>query len=201
MEGYGSNRRRFTIEAGPWRSCRFLFYTDFGVREDSSLEYPMARNESEREDLLREATALAERAEWRVPGEPETVVAGFQRTGSFSVYFGSDPVYQFDSEQRLRRAFVGGRLYRSQGTTLAELQRVRGPDATELRRTDLSTAKLVEFLAAAAARLDTLRRALAGDAVEVIGQVPPDTDLRERVREYLTRLLERFVQISPALKR
>lgn len=160
----------------------------------------MARNESDREDLLREATALAERAEWRLPHEAETVVVGFRRTGNFSVYFGSDPVYQFDTEQRLRRAFVDGRLYRSQGTTLAEMERIRRPSETILRRVDLPAPQLAEFLAEATQRLDALRSSLDRQEIDVVGHVPADADLRERVREYLTRLLKKPLQVASALK-
>src|SRR5688572_26999220 len=68
----------------------------------------MSRRESDREDLLREATALVERVELLVPGEGEPVVAGFRRDGSLSVFFGPEAVYQFNSAGELRRAFAGG---------------------------------------------------------------------------------------------
>ena len=79
----------------------------------------MARIESDREDLIREATALQQRVEWAVPGEPEPVVTGFKRDGSLSVYFGQDPVYQFNPTGQLRRAYVEDFLFRTQGDTLA----------------------------------------------------------------------------------
>ena len=42
----------------------------------------MARRESDREDLLREATALVERAELTIEGFDEPIVVGFRRDGS-----------------------------------------------------------------------------------------------------------------------
>jgi hypothetical protein len=105
----------------------------------------MARQESDREDLMREATALVRRVELDVPGEPEPVVCGFHADGRLSVYFGSDPVYHFDPEGRLRRAFVDGHLFRTQGTTLACLTRVRTHAVTELRRRDLNPEELAAF--------------------------------------------------------
>ena len=47
----------------------------------------MAQRETNREDLLREATALVERAEIRIPGESEPIVVGFRRDGSASFFF------------------------------------------------------------------------------------------------------------------
>ena len=50
----------------------------------------MARQEQEREDLLREAVALVERIEVQTAREQGTVVIGFRRDGAASVYF-DDP--------------------------------------------------------------------------------------------------------------
>jgi len=161
----------------------------------------MARSESDREDLLRDASALTERTEWKITGEAETVVVGFRRTGDFSAYFGSDPVYQFDAEGRLRRAFVGGLLYRSQGSTLAELKKVRSADTTELRRIDLAPLALSQFLSEARHRLEAFYEALDQDRITVIGQIPADAELRPRVCHYLIKLLEGPLRLAAALKR
>ena len=53
----------------------------------------MARQESNREDLMQEATGLFRRVEWTVPFAHDPVVAGFKKNGAFSVYFGAEPVY------------------------------------------------------------------------------------------------------------
>ena len=47
----------------------------------------MARQESNREDLLREATALVERVELHVPAFEEPIVVGFRRDGCASFLF------------------------------------------------------------------------------------------------------------------
>jgi hypothetical protein len=94
----------------------------------------MARTEADREDLMAEAVALVRRVELALPGQDEPLVCGFRRDGSFSVYVGQDPVFHFDSRLRLRRAYRGGKLYRTQGDTLAELTRVRRPKAESGRR-------------------------------------------------------------------
>ena len=73
----------------------------------------MAREEADREDLMREATALVQRAEFSAGGKP--VFVGFRTNGAASVFFDSDPVYQFNSNGELRRAFVAGDALQSRG--------------------------------------------------------------------------------------
>ena len=128
----------------------------------------MARNEADREDLIREATALRNRVEWQLPDEPEPVFAGVRSDGSLSIYFGADPVYQFSNAGGLRRAYVGGFLFRTQGTTLARLNRERSTEETALLRRDLKTDELSQFLGRMDERLDQLRQAIAdGSAIQL----------------------------------
>ena len=74
----------------------------------------MSRTEQDREDLLREATALIERVELRVSGWSESVVAGFRRGGQASFFFGADLVYQFNAALQLRRGFHNGQLIKAE---------------------------------------------------------------------------------------
>ena len=85
----------------------------------------MAREESDREDMLREAVALTRRAEVQFRENEEPVFLGFKRDGGLSIYLTVDRVYQFNASGELRRAYRDGFLYRTQGDTLAELQRDR----------------------------------------------------------------------------
>src|SRR5215471_16940100 len=109
----------------------------------------MAREESEREDLLREATALVSRAELSVKGFDENIVAGFRRDGSASFYFGQDTVYQFNLSLQLRRAFLDGHLYKPQRGRMIQLTRRRTESAVELVRHELAANELSQLLAAA----------------------------------------------------
>ncbi len=131
----------------------------------------MARVESDREDLIREATALKQRVEWDVPSESEPVVTGFKRDGSLSVYFGQDPVYQFNPVGQLRRAYVGNFLYRTQGDTLARLHRERTADETTLIRHDLAAEALAEFVTAMQIRLSHLRESITDQIATILRQV------------------------------
>jgi hypothetical protein len=177
----------------------------------------MARHEADKEDLIAEASALVDRFEFvnraetaadtdkgQEPGDAASVepsdteasafenqshvVAGFRRDASFSIYFGQNPFYQFTPQHRLRRAWEDGYLFRSQGHTLARLDRQRGPTGTVLQRTDLTAAELEGFFDRMRNHLDrfircidtgelTLQRAVAGtqrtttDVVNCVAQI------------------------------
>ncbi|MCA9269139.1 MAG: hypothetical protein KDA41_11745, partial [Planctomycetales bacterium] len=83
----------------------------------------MAKQQHDREDLLREATALVVRAELQLNSDAHPVVAGFRQGGEASFYFGFDPVFQFNSERQLRRAFYDGRLIKAEQGALIALAR------------------------------------------------------------------------------
>ena len=141
----------------------------------------MARHKADREDLMADATALRERVELELPGEAEHVVAGIRDNGWLAIYFGTDPVYHFDDGGGLRRAFVAGDLFRSQGGTLARLTRTRTGSEVHLVRHDLDAAGLERFLAGMRDRLERLHDALAGGSARVVQQVPAVRDLRPRL--------------------
>ncbi len=147
----------------------------------------MARHEADREDLMAEATALRERVELALPDEAEHLVAGFREEGRFSLYFGSDPVFHFDTDGSLRRAFVEGDLYRSQAPTLARLTRTRTGSAVILARHELDAQELERFLAAMRERLDRALAALRSGAALIVRQVPAETELPRRLMTALAR--------------
>lgn len=153
----------------------------------------MARNESDREDLIREATAFPDRIEWNVPELDELVIAGVKADGSLAIYFGADPVYQFSSTGGLRRAFVDGCLYRTQGHTLARLIRDRSSEATVLQRSDLSDEELTQFLACMDDRLSHLKRRLLEGTVTTIRSVS-----KGRAPDYAS-LIDAVISASPKL--
>ena len=64
----------------------------------------MARHEQDRDDLLREVTALVQRVEIRLADNSDSIVIGSRRDGSGSMFVGSDPVFQFNKQNGLRRA-------------------------------------------------------------------------------------------------
>ena len=148
----------------------------------------MSRQESDREDLLREATALVERIELRLAEQPESIVAGFRRDGAASFFFGQSPVYQFNSRCELRRAYVGGLLYKVDSGKLVEMRRERTATAVELRSRPLSPEETSKFLLDVEDCLKRLRDALIARIAEVVGQVPSDKDVATRVAAWLREL-------------
>ena len=150
----------------------------------------MARHESDREDLIREATALLRRAEWMSISGAESLAAGFRRDGSLSLYFGADPVYHFDSAGRLKRAYCSGLLYRTQGTTLAELARERSAMETKLMRRDLGQQELADFLVKMIERIEEWKIEWNDRRIIISRMVPfNDTDLENDFAMALEEIL------------
>src|SRR5262245_37512289 len=85
----------------------------------------MARHEQDREDLIREATALIDRCELVDLSGGDPWVVGVRAGGAVSIYLGSDPVYHFNSAGQLRRAFVDGELWTAERGRLVRLARRR----------------------------------------------------------------------------
>lgn len=162
----------------------------------------MARIESDREDLLREAVALVRRAELIGPNEPDLLVIGFRETGWLSIYFGQDLMYQFDELGRLRRAYVDGLLYRTQGQTLAQLRRERSETETSLVRRDLDEGSLLEFRDRLHTCIRRLQEHLQDGQLNIVRQIPPDdSDFVSDVLAALGLVLETSDFLAPAIKR
>ena len=148
----------------------------------------MASRESDREDLLREATALVERVELTIEGEGEPLVVGFRRDGSASFFFGADPVYQFNTAGELRRAFLDGLLYKAERGRLVALRRERSAMEVALVRTELSDEDSAAIVSAMRDRLTLLQSTLAAGIYSVVGLVPADADVPKRICRWLNEL-------------
>ncbi len=156
----------------------------------------MARQESDREDLFAEAVALTRRLEGTVlnasdPAFAGKLVLGLRDNGWLSVYLGSEPVYHFDARHRLRRAYVDGWLYRTQGTTLARLQRSRSATETTLLRTDLAPPELLRFRERMQQLLRDLASHLTSPAWQTLRRFPEydlriEADIADRLSGCLT---------------
>ncbi len=160
----------------------------------------MARVESDREDLMAEVVALVRRVELRTPGRDETVVAGFRANGWLSIYLDSDPMYQFDERGRLRRAFVDGQLFRTQGTTLAQLRRERTDLETTLLRRDLTESELAEFRRVMLHAIAALHEPLVHRRTVLVRQTPAADDrLLDELVAGLDRVLKSPEFLAPPL--
>ncbi len=133
----------------------------------------MAREEQDREDLLRDATAYTHRAEWSVPFCAEPVFVGFRFPGGPSFYFGQDEVYHFNSAAELRRAFLDGKLLKAETGQLVELTRRRADGQVQLIRRVLEAAEAESILGRFREQLQALRLAIQDGLAGLIGQVLP----------------------------
>jgi hypothetical protein len=156
----------------------------------------MDRTEGDREDLMREATALARRVELRVPGMDYPIVAGFRDDDRLSLYFGNARYYQFDPHGRLRRALVDEHLFRTSGSTLAELTRQRTSTATQLFRRDLNADQLKVFLGELRDNLSVLERTLESNEAVVIRQVPEAEPIVPTLRQVLANILSQPLALA-----
>jgi hypothetical protein len=148
----------------------------------------MARREEHREDLLAEATALVERAEFQIAAEPAPVVIGFRRNGAASVYFGQDVAYQFNAANQLRRAFVNDRLLKADRGRLASLMRVRTEDEVQLVRHDLDPTEIDAIMAQIGMRIARLRDESLSGRAELLRQSPESSDVTARITNWLRQL-------------
>jgi hypothetical protein len=157
----------------------------------------MARQEENREDLLREATALVERIELEIEGFSEPLVAGFRRDGSASFFLEPEVVYQFNAVCQLRRAYLHGHLCKAEQGRLVKLTRRRTETAVELVRHDLTPVEAAQLLDEAGRRLYDLHSILEKGKFRIIGQVPPNAAVIDRVRHWLG-CLPHPMEIAPS---
>ncbi len=161
----------------------------------------MAHTESDREDLIREAIALSPRAELQVPRFTVPVTVGFRSDGACSLFFGQDPVYQFDAAGGLRRAYVTGLLFRSQGDTLAQLTRMRTTEQTILQRVDLEPAALHEFRQQMTETLQLLAACLAAETVVIQRSHPEHAMILPQLQQSLSLILNAEPWLSRPVNR
>ncbi|MCA9080883.1 MAG: hypothetical protein KDA58_10010 [Planctomycetaceae bacterium] len=160
----------------------------------------MARNESDRDDLLAELRTAVPRWELQVPFQSEPVVAGIRSEGRLSVYFSPDRCYHFDGCGGLRRSFVDGALYRSAGTTLSRLIRSRSSTHTYLDRYDLTAAELGEFLVIMRQHLAQLHASLVSREVTILRAVPEEGETLPELLQSVAQALDTESPLSPALR-
>jgi hypothetical protein len=179
----------------------------------------MAREVQEREDLLRDATALVQRVELKILNAdeagfasksqiedrlPDNLFAGFRSQGEMSVYFGNDPVYQFTRVGSLRRAFSHGQIIKAQQGDLISWQRHRTNQRVEMIPHKLNSHEQCDWLAVMCQRLLSLQHVLETNAYQLVGQFPADGDpvngdVVSRLHQWLVAHQEIQVADSPGI--
>ncbi|MCA9005499.1 MAG: hypothetical protein KDA70_09530 [Planctomycetaceae bacterium] len=163
----------------------------------------MALHEQDREDLMREATALFPRAEFQVEQEHEPLFWGQKKNGHFSFYFGSDPVYQFDQNAFLRRAYLNGQLYRTQGSTLARLTRLHNSTESVLQRYDLTETELTACLQVMAQRFQQLELIWQDpEKVKLVQSLAEcsDLELHNLIHDQIRQVVQHSDQVAPRIR-
>jgi hypothetical protein len=146
----------------------------------------MARHEAEREDLLAEAHALVDRAEYQVPFQEHLLVAGFRANGALSLFFGEDPALHWNSQGELRRAYAGGLLFKAEQGHFVAMRRERTDTETSLVRHVLNDDELAAFKAEIRSKLIELRTQLDQGQVQLLReQRVSDGELALRIRAML----------------
>jgi hypothetical protein len=148
----------------------------------------MALEESDREDLLREATALVERAELTLPGKDEPWIVGFRRDGCGSLYAGQNTALHFNSAHELRRAYWQAQLIKAERGSLFVVERIRAAGRVTLKSTPLAHGELATFQRTVAKTLAELLTALESHTARWVGQVPADADLAPRIQHWLNQV-------------
>lgn len=148
----------------------------------------MERTERDAEDLLRDATALTERAELRLTDADDRIIIGFRHDGGASFFFGLDEVYHFNSQASLRRAARDGKLIKAVHGKLASLTRERDGGKVRLKSTDLSVAETQAFKERLSAKLAELLAALKADRYELLRQVPDESPIVRRTMAWIAAL-------------
>lgn len=158
-----------------------------------------SRIEADREDLLAEAANLVERVEFKIPGIDTPVTIGRNRQGHWSFYFGPEPMSRFDADGGLRRAVRDGKLYRTQGETLAELTRVRLDHETQLQRRDLNESEVAVLLEEIRNELLTLKAAFENETATLLRQAGTTPQFVSELAAFLRTLTAAPLKLADAL--
>jgi hypothetical protein len=157
----------------------------------------LAREPQQREDLMRDARALVERAEIVWHSQQPPLVMGRHRTGGTSFYFGEDPVYHFTSDGLLRRAYALGLLYKAEAGRLVEIRPVRVPGEVQLRSRALSAQQQADFLTTLTERLQQLLTRFDRGDCHVAAEIPVDAPVVATLMEGLRALLANPLAVAP----
>lgn|SRR6056297_3808451 len=167
----------------------------------------MAKHEDDREDLLLEGVAMTVRGQIRCaavgnafenPADSRTpeiidheivdheIVIGWRPGGAASWFWNQDPVFQFNAEGRLRRAFYNGQRLSGESGQLCDLTRdSNSGDRVELLRKTLDADQSAAVLRAWQTLRTIVEQAIddADAHVAVVGCTAEQ--FRDRVRTWL----------------
>lgn len=158
----------------------------------------MARHEHRREDLIREAVALRQRAALAVPSllAGDEVTIGIRASGALSLYLGEDPAWHLNPQRQLRRAFRQGRLLKAEAGRLVELERVRTDDVVELRRRVLTDDEQVAVLQEVQTHVMQLAHAIARTEAQLLRAAGDPLPTLADVSAWLAPFVESRIHVA-----
>lgn len=159
----------------------------------------MARQTEDREDLLRDATAFDRRISFSIEldDKPVEIFAGFRPAGAVSFYFGADPVYQFNSQNELRRAYFHGRLVKAELGRLFFWSQHRTENSLEMQREEMHDREQEVFCRNLLKNLAAVRQAISDNNFNLIGVVPEQTDVMQNLLRWLMDFSELKIADTP----
>ena len=146
----------------------------------------MARDAHDREDLLRDARGLSPRVQLEMTFSADVVelFAGY-RGESLSLYFGQDLAFHFNARGELRRAFASELLLKADGGRLVAMRRERTEAESLLVSRVLDDDAAAELLGDLQRRLRNLAELLAAGDYGVVGEVPANSGVVEKLQTWL----------------
>ena len=142
------------------------------------------RSNLRREDLMREATALASRLSIRFPQESEPWIVGFRTGGAASFFFGEALVAQFNERNEWRRGFADGVLLKANNGKVISLTRERSETETNMLSLEWSASESMAYFDRCQTGMDRIRNALQSSSAIVEAEIPPG-EVASRVLDWL----------------
>ena len=146
----------------------------------------MAKQEQDREDLLRDGHQMSIRGETIINGIVVTI--GFRSLGQLSMYCGADPVFQFNADHQLRRVFFEGERFAADAGRLVLLQRPTRGGKVQFQAIDVPSSKQDAIFTSLDHWAAELRLTAANEAaVWRVADEQNDVFIRQ-LRNWLTKL-------------
>lgn len=146
----------------------------------------MALDEHDREDLIREGTAMADRGECVI--DNTVVVIGFRSRGQVSLFCGTDPVFQFNERNQWRRTFWMGRRFAAENGRMVELIRPDRGGKVTLTTVMVDDGTHDQITQSLTHWLNAIGQAIANDSVEFRIEGADCGSFRQRVEKWRAKL-------------
>ena len=117
------------------------------------------------------------------------VVVGRRGEQAWSLYFGPDCVFHFNSAGELRRAFMAGRIIKAEAGHLVSLTKQRTDSAVNLLRHEFSPQEQSEFLNLLVENVQLLLSSLEEGTAEVSREIPEGEGVLQVLHEWLATLV------------